>query len=344
MIEAFARGREIRLVRNPRFRPWSSAAQPAGYPDAIVWKLGLGPAAALQLVERGEADLMSSVGGPPTGRIEELRIRSPGQVHSNPTMGTDFFFLNTSAKPFDDIRVRRALNFAIDRNRVVAIYGGPAMAQPTCQILPPQMPGFGRYCPYTKSPGDDGRWRAPDWDEARKLVTASGTKGMVVKVWTTPTPRSAREQGVHVTSVLRRLGYRAELHLLPDAAFLRYTDDSRNKAQVVSGGWGAEYASASSFIGKLTCRAFIPNSEATLDNSQFCDPAIDHQIARAEQLQGTDRAHALIAWRRLDRQLTDRAIWLPTVTGTLTDVISRRAANYRFHPFWGVLVDQIWVR
>jgi YVTN family beta-propeller protein len=343
MIRQYKPGREIRLVRNPRFRVWSSAAQPAGYPDTIVWRLGLSPGMAARLVERGEADLMSDIGGPPAEHVDELRIRFAGQVHSNPTMITDFFFLNTKEKPFDDIRVRRALNYAINRNRVVAIYGGPSMAQPTCQILPPQMPGFRRYCPYTRDVRSSGRWRAPDLQKARQFVAASGTKGMVVNVWSTPRPTVSREQGRYVTAVLRRLGYRAELHLLPDAAFFRYTDDSRNKAQVVSGGWGADYPSASAFIGKVTCRAFIPNSESTFNTGQFCDPEIDRQVARAERLQTTNRPRALEAWRRLDKQLTDLAIWLPTVTSTLTDIVSKRVENYQFHPFWGVLVDQLWV-
>ena len=343
-ISSFVPGHEIRLVRNPRFRVWSTAAQPAGNPDQIVWRLGLSPRVAARAVTQDEADLISDLGGPPAALSEELRLRFPGQLHSNPGMVTDFLFLNTNAKPFDDIRVRRAVNYAIDRNRVVEIYGGPTMAQPTCQILPPQMPGFRRYCPYTSNPRSDGRWRGPDLRKARRLIAASGTEGMAVKVWSTPTPATSREQGRYATALLRRLGYRASLHLLPDAAFFRYTDNSRNKAQVVSGGWGADYPSASSLIGKLTCSAFIPNSASTFNTSGFCDPAFDRLVGRAERLQTTDRPEALAAWARFDRELTDRAVWLPTVTGNVTDIVSKRVGNYRFHPFWGVLVDQLWVR
>ena len=63
-----------------------------------------------------------------------------------------------------------------------------------------------------------------------------------------------------LTSLLRRLGYRASLHLLDDRHFLKYTNDSRNQAQVVSGGWTADYPSPSTFIGKLSCGYFIPRS------------------------------------------------------------------------------------
>jgi YVTN family beta-propeller protein len=343
-VGAYVPGREIRLVRNPYFHQWSSAAQPEGYPDQIVWKLGLTPARSAMLIERGQADLMPNLGPPPHGSRTVLATRFPGQLRVNPFMLTDFFFLNTRAKPFDDVRVRRAVNYAIDRNRIVQIYGGSDFAQPTCQILPPEMLGYRRYCPFTRDPRSDGRWLAPDLQRARRLVAASGTAGMKVNVWDTPEPQIALDEGRYLTALLRQLGYRASLHLLEINQFYAYTNNSSNNAQVVSGGWSADYPSPSDFIGRLTCANYTPHSTSNIDNSEFCDPAIDRQIARAESVQATNPAGSQILWARLDRELTDRAIWLPTVNGKETDVISTRVGNYQYHPFWGALIDQLWVR
>jgi YVTN family beta-propeller protein len=344
VISSYEPSHEIRLVRNPRFREWSSSAQPDGYPDRIVLEVGVEPARAAQQVLRGRADLLLNWGPLPSSERGLVDTRFSSHLRVDPNLATDFLFLNVRAKPFDDARVRRALNFAIDRNRLVEVNGGRAFAEPTCQILPPQMPGYERYCPYTRSPTIIGRWRGPDLAQARRLIDASGTAGMVVKVWDTPTPQVLLDEGRYVTRVLRRLGYRASLHVLPDAAFYRYTDDSRNRAQVISGGWSADYPSPSAFFGKLTCAAFIPNSTSTFDDSEFCDPAIDREVARADALQATDPAAAKPLWARLDRDLTDRAIWLPTVTGKTADLVSDRVGNYQYHPFWGAYVDQLWVR
>lgn len=49
-------GREIDLGRNAYFRPWSAAAQPAGYPDRIVWRFGLTPTQETTAIEAGRAD------------------------------------------------------------------------------------------------------------------------------------------------------------------------------------------------------------------------------------------------------------------------------------------------
>src|SRR5262249_27224628 len=119
----------------------------------------------------------------------------------------------------------------------------------------------------------------------------------------------------------------------------------RNHAQVIDGGWGADYPSADDFLGKLTCNHFAPrNGLATTDASEFCDPALDNQIARAAALQTTDPSAAAALWARLDHQLTNLAIWLPTVTPNETDLISARIGNYQYNPVWGALLDQLWLR
>jgi peptide/nickel transport system substrate-binding protein len=257
---------------------------------------------------------------------------------------TIFDFLNTRAPPFDDVRVRRALNYAIDRHRVVALLGGQRNAQPACQILPPQLPGFERYCPYTRRPRADGRWTGPDLGRARRLVAASGTAGMRVRVWGATGQAEDRVHGRYVVSVLRRLGFRATLHLLSPTRFLNYTNNSRNRAQVIAGTWGAAWPSASNFIARLGCRFFAADSPTSANASEFCDPAIDRLTDRAMALQPRDPIAGHALWARLDRELTDRAIWLPLATPKTTDIISGRVHNYTLHPVWGALVDQLWVR
>lgn len=102
--------------------------------------------------------------------------------------------------------LRRALNYAVDRNAVIAVARAGAVAQPTCQVLPPNFPGYRPYCPYTANRSAGNHWVAPDLDRARRLVAASGTKGELVTVWTADRP-----EGAYIAAVLRRLGYRTRL-------------------------------------------------------------------------------------------------------------------------------------
>ena len=169
---------------------------------------------------------------------------------------------------------------------------------------------------------------------------------MQVTVWDVfPSPQGAVNEADDMVQTLRQLGYRASLRLLPDSTFFAYTNDSRNHAQVIDGGWSADYASADDFIGKLTCAYFVPgNGLATTDASEFCDPGLDRQIARAAAQQATNPAAAAALWAQLDRKLTDLAIWVPTVTPNEIDFLSSRVRNYQYNPVWGALIDQFWIR
>lgn len=199
--------------------------------------------------------------------------------------------------------------------------------------------------PYTRDPAEDGRWRAPDLSRARRLAAASGTTGMKVTVWNAPGPQGAIDETKDSVTALQQLGYRASLRILPSSTYFTYTNDSRNHAQVIDGGWSADFPTADDFIGKLTCSYFVSrDGPDTTDDSEFCDPAIDRQVARAASLQATDPNAADALWARLDRELTDLAIWLPTVTPDEIDLVSRRVGNYRYNPAWGALLDQLWVR
>jgi YVTN family beta-propeller protein len=343
VIDRYQPGRELRLMRNAEFREWSPAAQPAGHPDQIVWRFGLDPQAAVTAVEQGDADwgLYEFPFSPPGDRLTEIRTQYPGQTHVNPLPETEFFTLNTREPPFDDVRVRRALNYAIDRNALVSLYGGSDLARPTCQVLPPGLSGYQRYCPYTLNPRADGAYTAPRLALARSLVAASHTQGMHVRVLTDPDFPPAR----YVVSVLDSLGYHASLWLATGDRFNTLSKNSGYQVQVSRGGWAADYPAPSEFLNLfLSCAAFRPASDANDNVAEFCDQDIDRGIEHALRLQATGPASASILWATADRRITDQAPWLPTVNLNAVDFLSTRTGGYQFHPQWGILLDQLWVQ
>ena len=134
-------------------------------------------------------------------RLGQLSAQSPGQLHSVPTAATGWMFLNVRRRPFDSLRVRRALNYATDRARIVDIDGGPEIASPTCQIVPKGFPAYQPYCPYTAQRTSGGGWSAPDVARARRLIAQSGRAGARVVVWA---PAYEREIGRYYTALLER--------------------------------------------------------------------------------------------------------------------------------------------
>jgi peptide/nickel transport system substrate-binding protein len=325
---------EVRFVRNPYFREWSHAAQPAGNPDSIVWRTAPSLAAAVADVERGRADWL--FGQLTAAQYQQFELQSPAQLHSNPQFAVEFVPFDTHLAPFNNVRVRQALNYAINRAEIAQLYGGPSFATPTCQPIAPGLPGYVPYCPYTLHPNAAGSWSAPDMAKARQLVAESGTFGERVDIWGSPDegfiPPTTTD---YVASVLRALGYRVYVHMVP---FASVTESMWRQMQIsVDGDWVANYPDPSSYL-PLFFGCGGGNS-----NGYYCNPALDNQMERAERLELTNPSESRAMWAVVDRELTDNAVWAPTVNLRDVEITSPRLHNYEFNPVWGFLADQSWL-
>jgi YVTN family beta-propeller protein len=345
LIARYRPGRQLTLVRNRFFHEWSRAAQPDGYPDRIVFRIGGTPDEAVDEVVSGRADAFSSAQSetpPSPSRLASLQTRHPSLLHTNAQPATVALFLNTRLPPFDRLDARRALNYAVDRAAAVDAVGGPDLAAVTCQILPPAYPGYRPYCPYT-SGSAGGTWTAPDLARARALVARSGTHGMKVTVWSWS---DLGGLGPYTVKLLRSLGYRATLRSRCCTGYFKVVGDSRTRAQIGTIQWISDYPSASGFFnGVLTCASFLPKDPGNANDAQFCDRRIDREIERALAEQAANPEGARNAWERIDREAVAQAPWVPLANPKVIDVVSSRVGNYQYSPAGtGMLIDQLWVR
>jgi ABC-type transport system substrate-binding protein/DNA-binding SARP family transcriptional activator len=332
------------LARNPRFHQWSQQAQPGGYPDRIVLRLDVGPGQSVTDVEHGRADVLLA---PQPDAIGQLATRYASQLHSGPLAATIALTLNTRIPPFNSLAARKAVNYAIDRNKVIALNGGPLTAQPTCHIFPPTMPGYQPYCPYTLQPSPGGAWTAPNLARAQRLVRSSGTRGDKVTVvdgsFGAPLPTPAT--GRYIASLLGQLGYRATLRTLGPNDYFSVLGDSRNRVQAGFFSWYQDYPAPSDFVDPLlTCDSFVPGNPGNVNTAEFCDPAIDTQARQALILQVRNPTAAADRWAAIDRELVGKAPWVPLYNPRDLTVLSAHVGNYQFHPYWNLLIDQLWVR
>jgi YVTN family beta-propeller protein len=325
---------QIRFARNPYFREWSHAAQPDGNPDAIVWRSVPTQQAAVAAIQHGRGDWMAGL--IPRAQYRQLSLQAPAQLHSSPEFTVDFVPINTHLAPFNNLRVRQALNYAINRHTIVQLYGGPSFASPTCQPIAPGLPGYRRYCPYTLHPRSDGAWSAPDLARARQLVSESGTRGERIDVWgDTDNPYIPPGEPAYFAQVLRSLGYRVRLHLVPAATI---TETMRRHFQLsVDASWLADYPDPASYLPQFfSCGG--GNSPG-----YFCSQRLDREMAEASQFELNDPAKATALWTEIDHQLTNDAPWVATVNDREVDFVSKRLRNYEFNPVWGFLADQSWL-
>jgi ABC-type transport system substrate-binding protein/DNA-binding SARP family transcriptional activator len=330
------------LVRNPRFREWSAAAQPSGYPNRIVLTSDESLQRAATAVAQNSLDVLATV---PADRLADFATHYTQRFHSEPVGATFSLALNTRQPPFDRLAVRQALNYAVDRNRIVGFAGGALAAQPTCQILPPTIPGYEPYCPYTRRPSPSGTWQSPDLARAQRLVAGSGTSGMKVTVLVEPSDPTnpTTTIGAYTVALLDRLGYRASLRV--SSQLFSILGNSRSRTQSGWFPWYQDFPTPSDFITPLlTCRAFQPGDPSNVNVAEFCNPRVDAGVSRASALEATSPGAASQEWSQVDRQITDQAPWLPLYNPRIDIATSSRVGNYQYHPFFALLLDQLWVR
>jgi YVTN family beta-propeller protein len=346
MVASRKRGKLV-LVRNPRFREWSQDAQPEGFPDKISMRVlpghGADPNAQARSefgqVERGTEDVALVAGAPPLPNrlLEELATRYPSQLRLSVEPATWYLFLNTRVPPFDDVRVRQAVEEVFDRQAFGHLL--PREYTATCNILPPGYAGYRRSCPYRGS-------RAARLEKARALVRASGKLGARVVVWT---PAPVAFEGRFMSALLGSLGFHASVHTLPASKIETYFAtilDARKRVQTGYIGWIADYPSSLGFFQQqFSCAGFTPGNWQTNSNvSELCDRRVDAEIHRAAEVQVLDPPAATLLWQKLERDILALAPMVPAYNGRAVVLLSKRVGNFQYNPQWGVLLDQLWVR
>jgi YVTN family beta-propeller protein len=321
------------LERNEGFREWSAAAQPNGFVDRIEWTFGEDPATSFDQLLAGQVDWVADI---LPSAFAELSTSHPGQLVQASLPYTTFMGINLDAAPFDDRRVRKAVNFAVDRAHMQELFGGKDKLRITCQILPPNFPAYEPFCPYTKDPGTG--WSQPDMGRARQLVRAADVAGAHVDVWAFEFVPGIVDIARYVVRVLDALGLDAKLRVAHGGVYFNkiYHPDP-NGIEMSMQAWGADYPEPGGFIGvQFACGA-------PTNNGGFCNPAFDHAMTEAGRLALTDPAKANAAWAELDRRLVEEAVWVPLGNPIRAYAFSERVGDVQIHPQWDLLLSRLWV-
>jgi peptide/nickel transport system substrate-binding protein len=304
MVEAYEPGQTIVLVRNPRWQAIEGI--PNGNPDKLTFTLSDDSDAAFDAVVEGELDY--AVHAMSRERLATVRKEHADQLKVYMPANTYFFFLNTQARPFDKLEVRKAVNLAIDRKRVVELYGG--LAKETENILPPTYPQYERLALYEH-----------DLDEAKDLVADSGYRGTKVNVWTNSRD-TLRRPAAYLVSVLNELGFKASLRVVDPSRYLASIASPTIKAQTGIVNWFHDYPHPLNWFGTLLNGAQLGPAQNT-NYSRADVPAISEKI---EELKGQPEMteDVVQGWKEVDKLAMEQALWAPVVNREFTDFFAER--------------------
>ncbi len=189
-----------------------------------------------------------------------------------------FLALNTSRPLFrNNVRLRRAVNFAIDRSALIS-NAGPGFGAATDQYLPPVFPGYtdARIYPL----------RHPDVQRARALARGHERKGTVV-MYVRQAPR-AIQLGQLVQRDLMKIGLDVQIKAFPPSVFFEKISTRGEPFDIASFAWLPDYFDPSNYLNQLfdgrTLRQY-PNNNV----SRFNSPKYNRLLAKAARLRGRAR-------------------------------------------------------
>lgn len=258
-------GRGWSYSRNPA---WSKNGAlmpeiPGGHVGRIQISVIRNQSAQVNELKSGKLDWLFDP--PPTERIGEVEAGAGGiQLRVAPTNSLYYFWLNTKKAPFNDLKVRQAINYAVDPQALSLIYGG--QVAPTDQILPPTMPGYEQFDLYPHN-----------MEVARRLIAEADPKVRDITVWTdSESPNN--DAGLYYQGVLRELGFHATLKIVnPDNYF--FVIGNRHTADLDTGlaDWFEDYPHPNDFFQPLL--ATKPFTGFDTNFSQMTAPQLNQEVA-----------------------------------------------------------------
>jgi oligopeptide transport system substrate-binding protein len=288
-------GQQLVLKRNPDYY-----VPGAPYLDEIDFKIGAEPLTALLQLQKGEIDIAGD-GIPPAKFLEVMNDPEQAKlVVKGAQLETSYLTIKTTIKPFDDLKVRQAINMAINKDRIVKIINGRAVV--ANQPLPPGMPGY----------NPDYKGYSYDPEKAKALLAEAkydASQSFDLYVYNTdPNPRIAQA----IQQDLAAIGMTVNIKSLDQANVIAAGGEPDQAPLIWSGGmgWIADFPDPSDFYGPiLGCAGAVKGG---WNWSLYCNKDIEALAAKADAMVSPDQAQARTdLWKEIFGKIQDDAAWAP---------------------------------
>lgn len=308
MITKSQPGKGWEYERNPYWAKANGKAMPdlpEGVIDSAKMTVIRNPETQVDDIEQGTYEWMQNP--PPASRYAEVKEKYEGtQFRVEPTISTYYFWMNMNRPPFDDVKVRQAVNYAVDAKALERIYAGQIAA--TQQILPPGMPGYEKFELYPY-----------DLEKAKEMIKEANPSDMDITVWTdTESPNN--EAGEYFNEVLKEIGFNTTLKQInADNYFTVIGNQSTPDLDAGWSDWFQDYPHPNDFFQPLLSgESILPTNNGNF--AELDDPAVNKKITELGEVQlGPEQEEA---YKELDKEIMEMAPWAPYGTRTLSTFVS----------------------
>lgn len=301
-------GRGWSYKRNPQ---WAKANgelmpdMPDGHVDKIEITVVSNKATSVNEIERGKSEWMQST--LPADLYNKVKDKYEGtQFRVEQPINLYYFWMNTSQPPFDDLKVRQAVNYAVDTAALERIYSGSLVA--AHQVLPEDMPGHEAFDLYPH-----------DMAKAKELLAQADPADRDITVWTDDESPND-DAGAYYQDVLSKLGFDAKLKTVNgDVYFQLISNTSTPDLDTGWTNWFADYPHPNDYF-QLQLSGESIASIGNTNLAHMDDPKLNAKIAKlAEEQLGPEQEDE---YAKLDREFMEQAPWAPYGTNTVSTFVS----------------------
>lgn len=325
-VESYKRGSSLTLVRNEFWSSKTDSVRPA-YPDRYAFTFGLDPVTISQRIIAGQGDdknaMTSSTSPLQASNLSEIQKDEYKERTVRDTPACVLYLaLNTTHEPFNDMRVRQAVNFAVNKKSVQNATGGPMMASITDDMLLPDVPGREAFNLYET---DD---HAGDIDKAKKLLAAAGYEnGFAVTMDVRGIPKW-QAQAVAVQESLKRVGIDLTLNVIDAAKYYEVIGSPTQQAAMGITGRCSSWLSGVMILGPLFDGDQITD-KGNLNVAQLNDPTINERFDQIMAMTDVDEQNAEFA--KLNREIMKLAPVVPLLWETSLQMVGSNLGNAFAH-------------
>lgn len=304
-IDTFEPKKQLTLVRNTS---WDQATDSVrkGLPDKVVIDLNLDPAVVDQRLIAGQGADADAVALEPIGPASVGRVVNDPQLKKRLVTGesinTRFLSINTRHKPLNDVRVRQAIAYALDKDALRTTRGGPIAGDLATTLLPPTLPGHVSEDPY---PSKDGKG---DPDKAKTLLAEAGHGAGLTLTLDTPATSGGKAQGEAVQASLGRAGITVKINEISSSAFYSTVGSPDRQHDLVIDGWTPDWPGASTYLPILFDGRLI-TTEGNNNRSQYDSAEVKARLDAVAAM--NDPVAAQGAYGELARQIMRDAPVVP---------------------------------
>jgi ABC-type transport system substrate-binding protein len=342
----FVAGKSITLVRNPSWRAADDLLRPA-YVDRIVISYGGTIDDAVAAVSAGRADIIISEAHAPQIPLATIRAYA-GRVDVEPRDGVRFISLNLATPPFDDLHVRRAVAFVLDRKGIEDKFGGAVSGAVTGHIALDSMEdnALFNYDPYrTPDPATALRMARQEMALSSYDSHHSGVCDAAACEHIAVLALSDRQTSSEMAGIVRQNLLQIGLHLdvtlqpNPETLIAHAADPTQDPAMILFLSWFKDYPNGSDFFVNLFSNTQLPGGDISLlgatpeqlrgwGYSVSTVPGVDDRIDACMPLVGQPQVRC---WTTLDEYMTEKVVpVIPFATESYAELVPARIAHYSY--------------